>query len=64
MIHGDGRNIRIFCCKNVKKFSDRYIRILLKINGNIRLLTSGITALRSGPEMEVEILKALRVACC
>jgi hypothetical protein len=63
MIHGHGRNILIPCYTNVKKFSDRIIRIPLKTNENNFLVISLITILCRGPEMKIENLKELRGAC-
>ena len=49
--------------KNINKFSERFIHILLKIIVYNRMLMPRITASGSRLEMETEALKELRVAC-
>jgi len=50
-------------CKNINKFSERFIHILLKIIVYNRMLMPRITAFGRRLEMETEVLKGLRVAC-
>jgi len=60
---GHGGNILIRCCKNVKMFSDRFSHISLKIKENNRLSKLRFIALSDGPEMKVETLNQLWMAC-
>jgi len=49
--------------KNINKFSERFIHILLKIIVYNRMLMLRITAAGSRSEMEVGAFKELRVIC-
>ena len=63
MIHGHGEYFVIIYCKNINKFAERFVHILLKIIVYNRMLMPRVTASGSGLEMQIEALKELRVAC-
>lgn len=63
MSHRHGGNILIRCYKNVKTFSDRFNHTSLKIKENKRLSKLRFIALSDGPEMKIETLNQLGVAC-
>ena len=50
-------------CKNINKFSEKFIRILLKTIIYNRMLMPGITVSGSRLEMKIRSLKDLRVVC-
>ena len=50
-------------CSNIKKLSDRFIRISLKTQENNYLMANRLRALSQRPEIETGLLNGLRVAC-
>jgi hypothetical protein len=63
MIHRHGRYFLIPYFKNIKKFADQFIHVLLKIIIYNFLVMRRIIAFISRPEKEIETLKERRVAC-
>ena len=63
MIHGYGGIFFITYCKDINKFTDRFIHNLLKIIVYNCMLVPRITAFGSRLEMEPGAFNDLRVAC-
>jgi hypothetical protein len=63
MNHRHGGYFLISHCKNINKFSERFIHILLKIFVYNLMLMPRTTAFGNRSEMGVGALKKLRVAC-